>query len=395
MKAQKAAEAAAAASAAAAAERIAAAEAAAAESAALAAEAAEAAASQPASPGVVRIRRKKPTADGSIVPAGFVEEMAELSMVEQALANGSPMSSPLAVVPEETSITWLAGLGDAYPSEYAKLFKDNGVDLHFLVGLSVEELQEMGVKNNLHLKKMAMGIEKLRESGKYAAPPKVLQTQKEVVVAPVVVASTPTSAESSAAPATPSSPAVVIPDSPVGQFLYKLGPAFLIYLKTFEDNGVNLTFLLTLNDDDLEELGVSKLHRKKMVQEIKDLRSQSKESAPASAVNTAPTTPTGASAAAAVSAAPHGHSRTPSSGGGYLARAAAAKSGSATAAPIAASAPTPKDDILAAIKEAKEAKAKKGPEAAPADDIDLAGTSIAAIAQRMAAQREARAKAHQ
>ena len=387
VKAKEAAEAAAAASAAAAAERIAAAEAAAAESAAAAA----AASASPVSPAVVRVRRR---ADGSVITGGLADELSELSLHESSPAS-SPMtspSSPGSAAEEETASTWLASLGDAYPGEYSKLFKDNGVDLHFLVGLSPEELQEMGVKNGLHLKKMTIAIEKLRESGKYNSAPKVLATQKAVVAEPepVVAASTAAAASASApASAAAAAAAPAIPESPIGQFLYKLGPAFLVYLKTFEDNGVNLTFLLTLNDDDLEELGVSKLHRKKMVQEIKETRAQSKEHLAAPS-----------SSSASASASGPSHARTPSSGGGYLARAAAAKSGSSSAAPVSASSNGvgTMDDIVAAIKEAKAKKEASGASAAPqppADDIDLAGTSIAAIAARMAAQREARAKAAQ
>lgn len=53
----------------------------------------------------------------------------------------------------------------------------------------------------------------------------------------------------------------------IQQWLANLGPAFEQYSKVFVQNGVDLEFLLTgsVSDQDLEELGVSALHRKKIL----------------------------------------------------------------------------------------------------------------------------------
>jgi len=58
----------------------------------------------------------------------------------------------------------------------------------------------------------------------------------------------------------------------IESFLKELGPAYEPYTKTFADNGVSLEFLLTLEDKDLEDLGVSRLHRKKIVFALPELK---------------------------------------------------------------------------------------------------------------------------
>lgn len=323
--------------------------------------------------------------------APVVEPVAEVAVPAESKSEEVPasversLSTSLAATTlvdgEETVATWLASLGDAYASEYAKLFRDNGVDLHFLVGLNGDDLTEMGIKNGLHLKKMLIGIEKLKETGKYTAP--VIPTRQPSIsqapaptpapVAPVVVPE-PESAPIVAV-ATSSAPAVDPSTlNEVGQFLYKLGPAFLVYNPTFADNGVDLNFLLTLQDDDLEELGVTKLHRKKLLQQMKEMREIRDKTKRASII--AP-----ASSASAVV-------------GGYLARAQAAKAANAASSPTGGTGSNNMDIILANIREAKAKRPGPGHGSQPSTDgIDLAGTSIAAIAARMAAQREARARA--
>ena len=305
--------------------------------------------------------------------------LASPSSAAAAAAASSP-PAPFVIDGNETIITWLASLGDAYVSEYSKLFQSNGVDLQFLAGLTVDDLSELGIKNGLHLKKMGVGIEKLKEHDKYAP-----QVRKPVVAvaapAPVSeiaspvapVAPTPTHAAEAAPVASEESapPASVDPEtlSEVGKFLHKLGPAFLTYLKAFELNGVDMNFLQTLQDDDLEELGVTKLHRKKILTELKELRSKSAPRAPASTVKSSSTS----SAASASS----------SSSGASALSPASASSGKM-------------DAILASIREAKQKRAETGGSGGghssqpSTDGIDLGGMSIAQIAARMAAQREAR-----
>ena len=78
---------------------------------------------------MVYARRKQQT--GSTMSDVSATDLTEAAA---ALVLESPTNASAAAA-EETADTWLASLGDAYPSEYSKLFKDNGVDLHFLVGL--------------------------------------------------------------------------------------------------------------------------------------------------------------------------------------------------------------------------------------------------------------------
>jgi hypothetical protein len=58
----------------------------------------------------------------------------------------------------------------------------------------------------------------------------------------------------------------------VNTWLTELGSAFAQYYQVFVDNGIDMNFLMTCSDDDLEDLGVSRLHRKKMLHAIDELR---------------------------------------------------------------------------------------------------------------------------
>ena len=59
-------------------------------------------------------------------------------------------------------------------------------------------------------------------------------------------------------------------DAAMRDWLDGLGNAFSVYYDGFVENGVDLTFLATLTTADLDELGVSRLHGKKMLQSIKE-----------------------------------------------------------------------------------------------------------------------------
>lgn len=59
-------------------------------------------------------------------------------------------------------------------------------------------------------------------------------------------------------------------DAPLRDWLDGLGSAFSVYYDNFVDNGVDLAFLATLGTADLDELGVTRLHGKRMLQSIKE-----------------------------------------------------------------------------------------------------------------------------
>ena len=63
-------------------------------------------------------------------------------------------------------------------------------------------------------------------------------------------------------------------DVALRDWLEGLGSAFSGYYDSFVDNGVDLAFLATLNTADLDELGVTRLHGKRMLQSIRDWRAK-------------------------------------------------------------------------------------------------------------------------
>ena len=106
-------------------------------------------------------------------------------------------------------------------------------------------------------------------------------------------------------------------DAALRDWLDGLGSAFSVYYDSFVDNGVDLAFLATLNTADLDELGVTRLHGKRMLQSIKGWRAKQEEgteerqvmlgsmSAPTSATNSlrsAGITPTASALLTALSA---------------------------------------------------------------------------------------------
>ena len=57
--------------------------------------------------------------------------------------------------------------------------------------------------------------------------------------------------------------------------LNEIGEVFSAYAQSIEANGINGVVLLTLKDDDLEDLGVTnKFHRKRLLAEIEQLKDE-------------------------------------------------------------------------------------------------------------------------
>lgn len=54
----------------------------------------------------------------------------------------------------------------------------------------------------------------------------------------------------------------------ISQWLSALGPAYSIYESAFIANGVDVSLLPSLVESDMTELGVTSVHRKKMMQSI-------------------------------------------------------------------------------------------------------------------------------
>ena len=68
-------------------------------------------------------------------------------------------------------------------------------------------------------------------------------------------------------------------DGAMRDWLDGLGSAFSVYYDSFVDNGVDLAFLATLSTADLDELGVARLHGKKMLQSIRDWKAKQTDGA--------------------------------------------------------------------------------------------------------------------
>ena len=77
-------------------------------------------------------------------------------------------------------------------------------------------------------------------------------------------------------------------DPSLEAWLSSLGSAFLPYYPTFLDNGVDLPFLATLSPFDLDELGVTRLHAKRMLQAVAIRGGEDTERGGMSATSTPP-----------------------------------------------------------------------------------------------------------
>jgi hypothetical protein len=214
----------------------------------------------------------------------------------------------------------------------------------------------------------------------------------------------------------------------VKEWLTQLGPAFEAYFSAFRDNGIDMNFLVNLNDDDLEDLGVSvRLHRKKLLMAVDDIRIAKGmpardeiivggSSGSSAAVPEAPSIVPAASAPSAPPVAPAGapHSYTPTSApANMFTRAVSLKSTGAPHPSSTSAGPeiVAMDAIMEGIRQAKLKRAgerkqaveqkseepefvqllKKAQEAKKAkserSSINLNGGTIAELAKKMAEER--------
>jgi len=391
-----------------------------------------------AAPGVVRIRRKKGHASSSSISVNNAPTPTHAASTATA-ATAVAAPEPVAEAPAEAA----AEPEQQEEEEKPKEEEENKQEPEAVVEQPAEPAAEKAEEETPA--PAAETVPAAAEPEPAAASPSESSTPAAAAFSPSSTTSSaqvaPAAASPAAAAATPApAPALAAaePDSAkdpiIHDFLSRLGAAYLSYYQTFVDNGVDREFLLTLNIDDLEELGIKNIHRKRMMEEVRRVRMRNKAekqatikagafaalqkaattesttssssssssaaassstdaaakpAAPPAAVNsTAPTTTMAATTTDAFAAFGASRDRSATTGGAYLRNA----NGNGKAAE-----PNPTmDNILKAIQEAKQKKAQQQQDGVGAElpeSVDMEGMSIQAIAARMAAQREAKAKA--
>lgn len=108
-----------------------------------------------------------PAASGSVPP---VRTVVMNSRVESAPASGEGTPAPL-IDPTgwtvDDVVSWVQSLGHKY-KDYTEGFIGNGIDGEMLKELDAEELEEMGVKQKLHRRKIMTALKKLFPDSKAA-----------------------------------------------------------------------------------------------------------------------------------------------------------------------------------------------------------------------------------